>query len=1797
MAFMAKRSNSSMKFISLPVKGLAVLLFYFSTLSNASANLVSVQNLGTTYVDNTTPGGPWVLLGYGANGNLGSLLTATNGTFDSARQGSATLNALAYARSSAKLAISWNQTGKPNGGITSYTHAVAFSFADPSLLTLTAAATPSAGSGSANWSKISTDPSTVLLNIETLHGNPNLPSTMYARRETFGARYGGYYGFANSTTGNNQLDWGPDTQAFTTLFLGTNANGFYAGGAGGTQNGYVPSTMAIWAKMPTSSNQANVTYTFTNAGATGRDGPTQTQVNTAYAGTNLANSVTINTQGIQEWTVPTAGVYSIEAWGAGGDGSGTPGKGAKIIGTFTFDSPTSLKILVGHQGEKISGAGSGGGGGGTYVVKNNNIPLIVAGAGSGVCNNGTGGDSTIFVFVDLGSQDGTGGNTSQGGGSGAGFRENGGSGNYGNGGASFLNGGVGGSTTGGFGGGGSHTNSGSNIEGGGGGFDGGDGNTNPQTYDAKGGTSLNTGTDQNNTAGANAGHGKVVITRLTPPPFELNSTTTLSIAENQSAGTVLGEINATASDNNFTFDLSVHTSQADTADTGGGVNVAFQVNGSWTSGESFFTSSNKGDVETKTFTTVAKPTKLKFTASSGDAWGCWKIVFAGTTVLLDSNGVSGSSSGTAPYWVDGDNDQGMPTSQEHVLPSPAYVFSLVDGDGSTGNSLFTLESNGILKTATILDYEANASHSIRVRATDELNASVEKSFDVNVTDDSSDNPTTVTYTFSNAGTTGREGPTQNQVNTAYAGTNLAGNVTISTQGIQEWTVPATGDYRIEAWGAQGGAAGTGTTGGLGAHMSGNFALSAGNTIKILIGQLGGSKDAGGGGGGGSFVITSSNSPLIIAGGGGGGNGSSTGSWPLRGVNNGGSGQTSTGGQDSNVFSADHGQTGSGGAAQSKGGTDGHGGGGGFGAAGGGGFLGDGGNGTSTTNADGGKRFLDGGNGGSGAQSPENDGGYGGGGGGANLTGYGGGGGGYSGGGGGQWNGAIHGYGGGGGSFNSGTEQNNTAGANTGHGKVIITSLATSPLNSGLVAWYPLDGNGTDQSTTANHATVHGATPTADRLGVAGKALLFDGSGSNNYLEAPFNQAVSSHAFSYSIWAKPTATTTNYGSPITFRNNGRGFNMYKMPNNTWSFWTGNGGWQKFHAQTISLNWTALAFTHDGTTGKCYQNGVLVVSSNKSYLPAQSGALKIGAGTGNSGPTYFFKGALDEVRIWNRVLSAQEISSLYTMEKPANFFPSDLNSTAPLAFSENVPAGSVIGEFNATDPDANATLSFSLIDGNASLFSLDANGTMRALVSLDYETDPHSHLVRIRVTDEHNASLEGNFTIALLNQIEDLDGDGTEDHYDTDDDGDGFSDSVETAYGSDPRDPNSVANAAPTALDLNGSSILENQPAGTLVGHISATDSDSGSSLSYHLVSGTGDGNNSLFSLDANGTLRTLHSFDYETNSTSYAISVRVTDEHNASLDGNFTISLLNQVEDLDGDGIEDHYDPDDDGDGFPDATESSYGSDPRDPQSVANAAPNALDLNGSTILENQPAGTLIGNLSATDPDAKAILSFSIVDANESLLSLDANGTLRTLISFDFESNAPSHSIRFRVTDEHNASLEGNFTIALLDDISDNPSPESNATAPVNPDGNQTTVEDNATAPVLPEANQTSVESNSTVAANADGNQTTVDQNATVPAWWEADADSGNGWRASPWLGSFRPYSNGWIYHLGLGWAYAQPDELGGLWLWMPNEQWVWSAPHCWPHIWKHSSTNWLYFVKEHEGKPALYDYSTESFRWK
>jgi hypothetical protein len=261
--------------------------------------------------------------------------------------------------------------------------------------------------------------------------------------------------------------------------------------------------------------QASMAVEFTNCAQTGPFGPSQAQCDTAYVGTPLEGQVTLN-NGIQFWTVPTTGVYTIEAFGAKG-GFSSGGFGARMRGDFYLVEGTTLRILVGQMGISAPYYYSWGGGGGTFVVRADDTPLVIAGGGGGGAMHYMeypldGGPGRI---QESGGPDGNGGQNGNGGqaydyaGGGGGFYTDG----DGSGGQAFLNGGVGSTAlnSGGFGGGGGTSNNAYNYGGGGGGYSGGNGGGlgDPQSG---GGGSYNDGSNQDNTAGANDGHGRVIIT-------------------------------------------------------------------------------------------------------------------------------------------------------------------------------------------------------------------------------------------------------------------------------------------------------------------------------------------------------------------------------------------------------------------------------------------------------------------------------------------------------------------------------------------------------------------------------------------------------------------------------------------------------------------------------------------------------------------------------------------------------------------------------------------------------------------------------------------------------------------------------------------------------------------------------------------------------------------------------------------------------------------------------------------------------------------------------------------------------------------------------------------------------------------------------------------------------------------------------------------------------------------------------------------------------------------------------------
>ena len=282
----------------------------------------------------------------------------------------------------------------------------------------------------------------------------------------------------------------------------------------------------------------------------------------------------------------------------------------------------------------------------------------------------------------------------------------------------------------------------------------------------------------------------------------------------------------------------------------------------------------------------------------------------------------------------------------------------------------------------------------------------------------------------------RNGPSSGQMTSGYSGepwndgTNF---VQGGYQGYQLWTVPKDGNYQIEAGGAKGGKdLNYGQTNLWGAKISGQFTLTEGTEISMVVGVGGGQyysphgNEAGGGGG--SFVINkTAGSPLLIAGG-GGGSASNTHGWNCGRSTSTGQGQSGEyGGRYGCYYDPSQPSAGYGGNTQGN-----------YHGGGGGGYYtgGQTGGGHCCT-AYGGQGYNNGmvggtGNccyGGSGSGEGWNYGGFGGGGGGQ-LSGPGAGGGWTGGCTAGQWSGGST-HGGGGGSYNQGSSVTNQAGGNSG----------------------------------------------------------------------------------------------------------------------------------------------------------------------------------------------------------------------------------------------------------------------------------------------------------------------------------------------------------------------------------------------------------------------------------------------------------------------------------------------------------------------------------------------------------------------------------------------------------------------------------------------------------------------------------------------------------------------------------------------------------------------------------------------
>ena len=220
--------------------------------------------------------------------------------------------------------------------------------------------------------------------------------------------------------------------------------------------------------------------------------------------------------------------------------------------------------------------------------------------------------------------------------------------------------------------------------------------------------------------------------------------------------------------------------------------------------------------------------------------------------------------------------------------------------------------------------------------------------------------------------------------------------------------------------------------------------------------------------------------------------------------------------------------------------------------------------------------------------------------------------------------------------------------------LIITGIALS-INvfaqiptTGLVGYYPFNGNANDASGNGHNGILYGATLAPDRFGNANSAYNFDGL--DDYIETNINSGFTNQ-ITISAWIKTNYLFTGYDPGIVAQRNST-FNVTRIGvtnQNKADFLVdinGNGSANVVSPDAINdNNWHLLVGTYDGSILKIYMDNVLKSSLAVTSSIEMSSSFRIGNDNEPTPPTRFFKGFIDDVRIYNLALNTSDISLLY------------------------------------------------------------------------------------------------------------------------------------------------------------------------------------------------------------------------------------------------------------------------------------------------------------------------------------------------------------------------------------------------------------------------------------------------------------------------------------------------------------------------------------------------------------------------
>ena len=298
-------------------------------------------------------------------------------------------------------------------------------------------------------------------------------------------------------------------------------------------------------------------------------------------------------------------------------------------------------------------------------------------------------------------------------------------------------------------------------------------------------------------------------------------------------------------------------------------------------------------------------------------------------------------------------------------------------------------------------------------------------------------------------------------------------------------------------------------------------------------------------------------------------------------------------------------------------------------------------------------------------------------------------------------------------------------------------------------------------------------------------------------------------------------------------------------------------------------------------------------------------------------------------------------------PPNSGPTDITLTSN-NINENVAEDeTTVGFFSTTDLNNGDTFTYTLVSGDGDTdndaFELQF-GELRIKTPPDFETQS-SYSIRVQ-TDDGKGGIHQKALTININDI----------------------------------------NEAPTDLNLSNNTIDENIDAGSVIGDLTITDSDTSDTFTYSFADGGVD--NSAFEIVGN-QLKINDSPDFETKP-NYSIRVRSTDGGGLT----YEKSLVININDI-------------------------------------NEVPTDFNLSDNTINENVAADSIIGNFTTLDPDANDTFIYTLIDGGVDNSAFEIVGNqLKINASPDFEVKS-SYNIRVQTDDNKGGTFQKSFTININD----------------------------------------------------------------------------------------------------------------------------------------------------------------------